>query len=146
MPSRYTRARAFFSRGRKSSKNSLRRAGASGQEEEQMVSSSAILLPQSPMEIIEQEQLAWQIGRREWEVTQGYSIILYIILYPPLVKPWGVGGGGLKSTQDTLAHQTQVQGVACHFDGRSVIFKPQPPLLQNTQAVTLCSLLITGPG
>lgn len=94
MPSRYTRARAFFSRGRKSSKNSLRRAGASGQEEEQMVSSSAVLLPQSPMEIIEQEQLAWQIGRREWEVTQGYSIILYIILYPPLVKPWGVGCGG----------------------------------------------------
>lgn len=142
MPSRYTRARAFFSRGRKSSKNSLRRAGASGQEEEQMVSSSAVLLPQSPMEIIEQEQLAWQIGRREWEVTQGYSIILYIILYPPLSE----NRGGLKSTQDTLAHQTQVQGVACHFDGRSVIFKPQPPLLQNTQAVTLCSLLITGPG
>lgn len=89
MPSRYTQARAFFSRGRKSSKNSLRRAGASGQEEEQMVSSSAVLLPQSPMEIIEQEQLAWQIGRREWEVTQGYSIILYIILYPPLSENRG---------------------------------------------------------
>lgn len=54
-----------------------------------MASSSAVLLPQSPMEIIEQEQLAWQIGGREWEVTEGYSIILYIILYPLLVKTWG---------------------------------------------------------
>lgn len=112
MPSQYTQARASFSRRRKSSKSSLRRAGAAGQEEEQMAGSSTIILPHSPMETREQGQLAWQIGGREREVTEGYSIILSIILYPP---EWNEGG--LKNTQHTPCAPISPPetGAGCHL-------------------------------
>lgn len=80
MPSRYTRARDCFSKGEEKQQEIPKEGWSCGWVEEQMAGRSTIPLPHSLIATKEQGQLEWQIGRWEWEVTEGHSIILSIIL------------------------------------------------------------------